>query len=745
MHRPAFVLAVAVFAFACGGSEKPAGDASTPVDGGMADDGGASTVDGGVTLRHYTYRAISGISMGAMAASYIGSRHPERFDIIGALGGYMSNVYLMHLVNDRKMKGFCPMQAILDNIADANDPKKNPKIWCGPIKGDVAYKGRWYEHTEDFNNWFFSDSGGAFDRDEGLNIFQDLSMGFGNPSSYNPESPYLPAGVKLADYQAWYKNSNRCKPGHAIVVDTPPFNCNREYNPECKYPLIMFCDGEEPVGCWNGDQTKCGKDNPDYYTLNGAYDPYYPNHNKPLIVYLAADYNGNGMRDYSEPLIINSFERYGDVGTDGCADAIEDGKGGCCKDADLAAGKCTRPYDAGTNPDPNKDNYSWDLNPAGTERNWLYDQGEPFDDYGLDGVKADAARGIPPDYGEGNGKFDYSPGMLGFHAYDMGLNFKTLTAREPDALKRLDIYIDGGIRDIFNSAVNALSVVGALNALGADFRLYDNFFGGPTSLLPSIESDEDFFNYVVDQDLSARAVGKNLMVLYGKPDATEEEIEDGDGAHVGTTQQAVERFLTYFAFVSQRWPGLNSKRYAGDAGAIQHKWFYSNGLGGYRRYSIALPPGYSDPDYSKVKYPVIYFMHGYGMDAMGMAATALIFQGYMLEGLMAKFIMVFPDGRGCYINRTTGARECACADDGTGNGYLCVDKDGVERNLKNSQLPERECNGGTFYVDMVTDKYGDPKSGDLMKYETSVLELDDYITANYRVLPPADMPDKVSR
>jgi hypothetical protein len=707
------------------------------------DAGSNPPVDGGVTLRHFTYRAISGVSMGAMASSYIGSRHPERFDIIGSLGGYIGNSYLLHLVNDHKMRGFCPMQQILDNLADANDPKKNANVWCGPIPADINYHGYYFEHVEDFNNWFFSDSGGAFDRDEDLSIFQDLSMGLGNPASYNPDSPLLPAGVTIKAYQDWMKDPQRCKPGHGLVIDTPPYNCNREYNPECKYPLIIFCDGEEPVGCKDGNPGLCGKDNPDYYTLNGAYDPYYAQHSKPIIVFTAVDYNGNGWRDYSEPIVLNGSERYQDVGTDGCADKLEDGKGGCCNDEELMLGKCERPLLPGTNPDPNGDNFDWEKNPGGTEGNWLYEEGETFDDFGLDGLKTDTGKGIPPDYGEGNGEFDYSPNHQRFFDHDIALNFKKLAAKDPEALKRLDVYIDGGIRDIFNSAVNSLTVVGRLNALGMKFKVYDDFFGNPTALVPDIDTDEDFFNYAVEKDFSAKGIGRNVFVLYGNPEATEKEIVAGDGAHVGTTQQAVQRFIAYFAFLGKRWPGLNSKRYSGDnLGVVEHKWFFSKSLGKERRFSIALPPGYGDKEYENVTYPVVYFMHGYGMDAMGMAAVAMIFHTFMAEGSLPKMIIVFPDGRCCMVNHEKGLRECACADDGTGNGYLCADDTGVEKQISKKDLPERECNGGSFYVDMAVDKWGDPKSAGVMKYESSTLELDDYISQNYRVKAAADVAVK---
>ena len=235
-------------------------------------------------------------------------------------------------------------------------------------------------------------------------------------------------------------------------------------------------------------------------------------------------------------------ERFEDGGADGCADTIEDGKGGCCSDADLGTGACTRPYQKTGNPDPNNDNFDWLANATGTERNWLWDIGEPFDDSGLDGVETDGGA-IPPDYGEGNKKFDYSPSTDSFFAHDIVKNFESLKATNPGALDRIDVYIDGGIRDIFNSAVGSINAVGRLRALGLDFKVYDNFYGYPTSIRPDIKKDGDYMGVIPDVDYSPAAFGRHAMIMYGKANATAKEIADGNGAHVGTAADAINRFI----------------------------------------------------------------------------------------------------------------------------------------------------------------------------------------------------------
>ena len=133
-----------------------------------------------------------------------------------------------------------------------------------------------------------------------------------------------------------------------------------------------------------------------YYASAGVHDPCYPA-TRPMAIALAVDLNGNGKRDYGEPIIVNDHERFQDTGVDGCADPMEDGKGGCVTDASQS------PYDAATNPDPNGDDYDFRANALGTENDWQYEKGEPFDDNGLDGVPD------THDFGEGNGTYDVEP------------------------------------------------------------------------------------------------------------------------------------------------------------------------------------------------------------------------------------------------------------------------------------------------------------------------------------------------
>lgn len=683
--------------------------------------------DTGRAKRLFKYRAFSGVSMGACASGMIGLKHPELFDIIGVIGGYVDWVFLLNYMEKYHMGGFCPMNQILDNLDDINDPARNPNIYCGKRPPINPVDNVYLEWEQSFNHWYFFDSGGAFDRDEYLRLFQDLSMALGNPGYYNEKTPYLPVGVDPADYLNWSNSPDRCsKP---IVVSTPPYNCNAEYNPECKYPMITFCDGEEPID----------RSDPRYYEEAGRYDPYYPNHNNPAVVILAVDYNGNGLRDYGEPVVFNSRERYRDSGKDGCPDEDEDGSGGCCT-SDRSSCK----YDKNTNPDPNHDNYDVWNNFNGSEKNGLYDEGEPFDDFGLDGVESDPNKGIPPDYGEGNGRFDYSPNILNFFSNDMRMNILRLAKEDINKLKNLDIYMDGGIRDIFLSAADAMGPIGALRSLGLDARVYDDFFATENAILPGV-TESEYMDRIPEIDFSRKNFGRYVLVRYGNPKATKKQILDGDGAHVGTASQAINRFLTFLAFASKRFPRWDKQPVNTSlVGLNQNRWFFSKSLNGYRRYAISLPPGYYDEENKDKRYPVVYLMHGYGMEPGDMGGAGAIFQTYMAQGALPKFIIVYPDGKCCYRNMKTDDVECGCTDSPNRGMLLCVGRDGKERDVSEEDL-KRECNRGSFYTNAVSNIWAhNRENGDkfIGRYEDSLIDLIEFIDQNYRTRWPEEIEER---
>jgi hypothetical protein len=124
--------------------------------------------------------------------------------------------------------------------------------------------------------------------------------------------------------------------------------------------------------------------------------------------------------------------------------------------------------------------------------------------------------------------------------------------------------------------------------------------------------------------------------------------------------------------------------------------------------SVFLPPGYHNAENFDVYYPVIYFLHGYGQEPNDLILSAIVFGNNMIspqilqEERMQKVIMVFPDGR------------CRFTDD--------------------QEEWQHECLKGGFYADSTWDIDG--VRGPQM--ETILLDLMDYIDAQYRTKPAED-------
>ena len=222
------------------------------------------------------------------------------------------------------------------------------------------------------------------------------------------EVPWAAPGIT----REWLNKSKDERCENPLVI---PNFYNAEYNPNGEYNAITYCDGyvRDPDGSF---EAKLGR--------------LLPNtpRTEPISVVLAIDLNGNNRRDYGEPVVINAHERYNDTGIDGLADQDEPG------------------YDALTNPDPNNDNWDAFLNPTGTENNWWYDEGEAFEDLGLDGV---ANTG---DHGENDSLYTITPVWDETSRYDPNT---LISERSYEDLGHLNIYMDAGIRDFLNTAVSS--------------------------------------------------------------------------------------------------------------------------------------------------------------------------------------------------------------------------------------------------------------------------------------------------
>ena len=430
-------------------------------------------------------------------------------------------------------------------------------------------------------------------------------------------------------------------------------------------------DGQKPVitFCDGNDSAALG---------NAVFDPNVPA-DDPAELLLAVDLNGNGKRDAGEPVVTNAYEPFSDVGTDGVPSSAEPG------------------YDAATNPDPNGDDYHSIRNPLGTEHNGNYDAGEQYEDIGLDGVAGTCQVGQTPgsgvggcyDFGEGNGHWDLSPNVARWYENDLMVRLAALTEEQRH---HVALWFDAGIRDFLNNSVSTNAAVGqALAKYNLPFGIYDNFSildGGVT------DTAYDFL------DVKWADVPKNGYLRYGDPDAAPDKIMNGDGRHVGTANQIIYRAQTAFGWMNQRWPdGDYEETY--DAGQLlKDLSFVSPKTGRTNPFGLFLPPGYNKPENAGKHYPVIYFLHGYGQEPKDLVDLSSVFALNMIatnpiESRFQKFIIVYVDGR------------CRPNVDGTP-----VDPTGDQ------------CEGGTFYLDAPL--------GGLARMETNLLDLMDYIDANYR-------------
>lgn len=577
----------------------------------------------------YTGRTIIGVSMGAGGAGQLGFARPELFDNIGMLGVPIVDwVYMMRNIERSFLGGFCDEATILANLATLNDNSPGNPAFCGPVQGVVKFTpdGRIIEPAQDYNHWYR-----WIDEGRGGSFGRDkLRESFQDLSlAFGNAITYNPDSPYYpVGVPMDFRNrtdAERCaQPMSVGNVRTKEYNANGEY------PVLAFCDTR---------------------TQGSDFDPARPSE-IPMEIGLSVDYNRNGIRDFAEPVLVMMHERYEDVG---------------------------RGVD---------DQYDWDVNPKGQRGNWRWDEGEPYEDTGLDGVPG------TNDYGEGNGKFDWNPNVLNYFAQSPRNQLENV---EEGHLSRLNIYADAGIRDFLQSAGGTNWLWGALTArVGADqAKSYDDF----KALTPG-QNKYDFLAV----DYSKEGIGKHAYVRYGSVDASEREINRGDGNHVGPADQVLNRFLTGIGFVQNR-------MFEGDytffdnvgevTELIQPHIFHSPALDEDRSFGIVLPPGYNDPANADKRYPVLYFLHGQGMESESLLASAILFFGYMAGSTRednirarksdwAKFIIVFPDS--------------TCSNDACGSGNFNANHKGVD--------------------------------GNGPKYADSIFELMAHVEQNYRVMKP---------
>jgi enterochelin esterase-like enzyme len=606
----------------------------------------------------FSFRAMVGISMGGNPAMSIALGHPDRFDSFADLGGEpaASVRYMLAMVRDFLFGGFC-------TAADQGAGAGNIGELC-PDRQRAPFADQ-FEITSDFEHMLYQDGEGVgltLRRSLYMRGVRDMARALGNPALYNPDNAYAPPGVPFTFLET--PAATRC--ANPLVLDD---FYDAEFNPDGSSPVITFCDGN--------DSPAMGL---------GVFDPAIPA-TDPVEVALAVDLDGDGQRDPGEPVIGNAYEPFDDVGADGVADAQEPG------------------YDAQTNPDPAGDNWHYQRNPRGTENNLDFDAGEPYRDHGLDGVDGTCQHGDTPpggvagcyDFGEDDGSWTLSPNVERWYSGDIATKLAALT----DAQRRhMNMWFDAGIRDFLNTGVGANVGAGVIAGIhGLPIDVVDGF----SPLVPGTTENSYFFADIDWQDFP-----KNVYLRYGNPDASPTDIMNGDGRHVGTAVQIVNRATTAFAWMDKRWPEGDRDDETGGGELIDDLVYVSPSTGRMSPFGLFLPPGYDKPENANRRYPVIYFLHGYGQEPADLVALSSIFELYMQpsgldpEDRFQKFIIVYVDGR--------------CR---PGTQGVPVDPIGDR------------CEQGTFYRDAVL--------GGPAQMETLLLELMDHIDATYRTRPAADV------
>ena len=172
------------------------------------------------------FRAIGGVSMGAYGAMNIGLSHPDFFETITSLGGPLDMAYLLKFME-------------VDVLGNYDNPDAYPS------------------------------------RKTLLRMLQDLTISFGNPVYFNPDSTYFPPGITGANARM-----------PTTLLDFK----DGKYNPDGSLPVITY---EDPrPGQW-------------------------------VKVLLALDDNKNQKRDEGEPVLTQFHEMFTDENENGFYDPGE--------------------------------------------------------------------------------------------------------------------------------------------------------------------------------------------------------------------------------------------------------------------------------------------------------------------------------------------------------------------------------------------------------------------------------------
>jgi hypothetical protein len=234
------------------------------------------------------------------------------------------------------------------------------------------------------------------------------------------------------------------------------------------------------------------------------------------------------------------------------------------------------------------------------------------------------------------------------------------------ALKRLDLWVDGGYRDLFNCAAAGQHLVGTYAARGRNVAYFSQ---APT--LPGQIPDKP--NLFSPEKMLWDHLPGSVLMRYGAIDPKKIDLDEGAGQHVGSPIELTARLQSSLYYIGQRWPDAprtlvdkainNPAPNATDCeikGSCTFDFKDSRGRTG--PVSINLPPGYAHKDQQNERYPVIFMLHGYGQSPEDLSAAIVFLGSWMNQGLdssatrLSKAIMVYVDGR-CRLG-PDGSPEC---------------------------------------------------------------------------------------
>lgn len=218
-----------------------------------------------------TYRAIAGVSMGGYGAMNLGTKYPDRFGVIGSLGGPVDLLELLAHIED-------------DNM----DVMPSPTIPMQP--GD------------DFT---FDLLPSYPDRDTRIEMMQDLMIAFGNPFLHHPD----PIAIYLASDSEPAQMLQDDRFGvFTIPIDARGFLDGGDANE----------DGLRQMGEMPTDPTEV------LLVGNGTLGSIAPG---AMGVNLGgrnvADTDGDGVFDVGDGIIVNGHEPFDDVNGNGILDGPE--------------------------------------------------------------------------------------------------------------------------------------------------------------------------------------------------------------------------------------------------------------------------------------------------------------------------------------------------------------------------------------------------------------------------------------